>query len=123
MYCEFRGYELMTTDVEGARAFYRDLFGWEMPVSELPEQARSRGAPAHWLGNIAVPDIRTTAQHMVDLGAQLLGPTRRSAQAGETSVVRDPLGAVAALACRRQPGVQLARVGPGGQVNNDVRQR
>jgi uncharacterized protein len=97
----FCHYELRTTDVEAARAFYGDLLGpafWEgsVSVAELPAQARARGAPAHWLGHIGVDDVAGTMRRFVESGATQLGPPPR---AGDSTrgILRDPFGAIVAL--------------------------
>jgi predicted enzyme related to lactoylglutathione lyase len=108
----FFRYELRTTDVNAARAFYADVLGsrfWDSDVSvvTLPEHAAARGAPAHWLGYVGAGDVEGTARRIVALGGQQLGPTR--ATNGSVNVVlRDPFGAVMALssqtvASRRTP--------------------
>lgn len=94
----FFRYELRTTDVNAARAFYEDVFGpqfWDSDVSvvTLPEQAVARGAPAHWLGYVGVGDVDGTAARIVALGGQRLGPTRGT-DGSVHVVLRDPFGAV-----------------------------
>ena len=82
----FVWYELLTTDVEAAVAFYGAVVGWgttsvPMPgmdyrmfrspqgnncgVMALPEQARAMGAPSHWLGYIAVDDVVAAATSLL----------------------------------------------------------
>ena len=69
----------MTTDAENAKAFYASVVGWgardasmpglayslfaigESPVAGLvnvPEDARRMGATPHWIGYVAVDDVR-----------------------------------------------------------------
>ena len=98
----FCRYELRTTNVDAARAFYAELLGpevWgsDVSVGILPEQAAARGAPAHWLGHISVADVETMAGRVVSLGGQPLGPTRRTADGASIAALRDPFGAVLAL--------------------------
>jgi predicted enzyme related to lactoylglutathione lyase len=102
----FYRYELRTTDLDAARDFYSGVFGlefWDSGVSvvPLPESAAARGAPAHWLGHIAVSDVDAAAGRVVAAGGQRLGPTG----------LRDPLGAVLALGSETEvgavPGVVL----------------
>lgn len=112
---EFFWYELRTTDLDGARAFYAEVAGLqvdpsgsifsigERPVGglmELPERARVRGAPAHWLGHIRVLDVDAAAQRMVARGAQALGPVTEAEGGGRVAILRDPQGAVVALSSR-----------------------
>src|SRR5215212_3461666 len=78
----FVWYELLTTDLAAARAFYSRVVGWnaidsqmtgmdywmfaagEKPVAglmTLPEDARKMGTPPSWMGYVAVPDVDATA--------------------------------------------------------------
>jgi hypothetical protein len=92
----FQRYELRTSDPAGARNFYAGVLvrGCE-DVSLLPEPARRRGAPPHWLGHLGVPDRDAALAAFVARGATLLGPPPRS---GAAAIVRDPCGAIVALA-------------------------
>jgi uncharacterized protein len=98
----FSRYELQTTDVRGAEAFYTSVLGgdfWGVGVSlaPLPERAASRGAPARWLGHVGTPDVDGMAARLVALGGQQLGPTEREWAGPDRAVLRDPFGAVLAL--------------------------
>ncbi len=98
----FVSYQLRTSEVEAARAFYADLLGneiWgpDVEVAPLPPAAVARGARPHWLGQIGVQDFEGTLGRMVALGAQQLGVTERLADGGRRAAVRDPFGAVLAL--------------------------
>jgi predicted enzyme related to lactoylglutathione lyase len=96
----FTRFELRTTDVAGARAFYAAVLGAEaarLGVVALPAEAAARGAPPHWLGHIGVDDVERVAAAFVARGAARLGPTRPSSAGGQVAVVRDPGGAVLAL--------------------------
>jgi len=77
----FSRYDLRTTDQDAARAFYTDVVGLDFPegkpdqssvlaVWPLHEQARARGAPAHWLGQLGVEDFEATVRRLVELGGQ-----------------------------------------------------
>jgi predicted enzyme related to lactoylglutathione lyase len=97
----FFRYELRTTDVNAARAFYADVLGpqfWNSGVSvvTLPEHAVMRGAPAHWLGYVGTGGVEEAASRIVALGGQQLGPTRTT-NGSVNVVLRDPFGAVIAL--------------------------
>lgn len=69
-------------------------------VALLPEQARQRGAPAHWLMSIAVPDLERKMRKSVDGGAQRLGPTIQDHDKAQLAALRDPSGAVFSLCSR-----------------------
>ena len=133
----FAWYELLTTDVEAASAFYSQVVGWgakdastedlvyivltagEVPVGglmDLPEEGRRLGATPRWLGYVAVDDIdETAAQIRRRGGAVMLPPT--DSNIGRVSVVADPQKANFALVSgltygQPQPGLdELGRVG------------
>jgi predicted enzyme related to lactoylglutathione lyase len=97
----FCRYELRTTDVEGAQAFYADLFGadfWRdaIEVQPLPAAASARGAPPHWLGHILVDDVVGTMLRFVEQGATVVGPRPQGGNAAQV-LVRDPFGAMLSL--------------------------
>lgn len=102
MTTRFRRYELRTTDADAARGFYAKLLGHERAIVwPLHEQARARGAVAHWLGSIEVAsaqDLERASAGFVERGATLLGPTRPTPGGGQVSVLRDPGGAIVAVA-------------------------
>lgn len=77
----FVWYELMTTEVEAAKAFYVKVVGWstrEAPMSSLrytlftvgevstgglikiPLDAKELGAAPRWIGYVSVDDVDTT---------------------------------------------------------------
>jgi len=100
----FCRYQLRTTDVDSAHAFYADLFGadfWRdgIEVQSLPAAAAARGAPPHWLGHIHVEDV---------VGAMLRFVMRRPRQMA--ALFRTALDARAARATLMR-GRQL--LGPG----------
>lgn len=100
----FVRYLLRTTDLDAARAFYEAAIGLALPdgmadrsVVEawpLHEQARARGAPAHWLGQIAVDDVGDAVAKLVARGCEPLGPALRAQDGTPFATLRDPSGAV-----------------------------
>jgi predicted enzyme related to lactoylglutathione lyase len=105
----FCRYDLRTTDPDAARSFYSEVVGLdfsEAPPSEEPsmlgvwllhEQARARGAPPHWLGQLGVTDVEATVRRLLELGSERLGATVRANDGTEFTTLRDPSGAVVAL--------------------------
>ena len=105
--------ELMTTDPEGAAAFYRAVVGWETrpwghhvaytlcvapagPVAgimALPEDARAMGAPPAWLSYVGTPDLDATISHATGLGGRVLKGVTVIEGAGRYAVLADPQGA------------------------------
>ncbi|NEU97436.1 VOC family protein [Bradyrhizobium sp. UFLA 03-164] len=125
----FAWYELLTTDMRAAGAFYGKVVGWatkdastpelaytvltaaDTPVvglMELPEEGLRLGATPRWVGYVAVDDTDAKAAQIRRLGgAILVSPT--DSNIGRISVVADPQGATFALVTgltygQRQPG-------------------
>lgn len=103
MFCR---YVLRTLDVDAARAFFAEVAGLDfstpseqsgLEIFPLHEQARARGAPPHWLGQLAVSDVETTAGRLVELGAERLGPTFKGRDGTSFATFRDPVGALVGL--------------------------
>lgn len=104
--------ELMTTDVEGAQAFYSELFGWNLAekamgmdytlvkadgkaiggVMAMPEEAK--GMPPSWGAYVTVDDVDRVAGDAVRLGGKVLVPPRDIPEVGRFCVIQDPQGAV-----------------------------
>jgi hypothetical protein len=91
----FDRFELHTTDVGAARAFYEAVIGRSGDgVVEISAEARARGARPHWEGSLSVRgDLARHGEAMIARGASLLGPQRDPGVAR----LRDPGGAVVAL--------------------------
>src|SRR5580698_6743113 len=103
--------ELRTTDAVGARDFYAKVLGHDRSVIwPLHEQALARGAPPHWLGTLGVADPELAAKAFMDRGAKQLGPTFRTRDGGQAVILRDPGGAVVALATRPQANTETGVV-------------
>ena len=106
--------ELITDDVEGAKSFYKAVFGWEPATqeqgggpgyTEFKVGGRSiagmmgrppgmpAGAPPFWGVYFIVPDTDAAAAKIKELGgALMMGP--QDIPIGRIAVVADPLGAV-----------------------------
>jgi len=100
----FHRYVLRTTDLVAARAFYADAIGLVLPDGmaagsaleawPLHERALARGAPPHWLGQIAVDDVPAMVTRLCALGGEALGPTVQARDGTSFATLRDPFGAV-----------------------------
>lgn len=134
----FVWYELMTTDTEGAAAFYRDVVGWTpqdagMPetgmkytlfmmgethmsgLMDQPEESRASGAPPMWLGYVGVDDVDATAASAARLGGTIHVPPRDIPNAGRFAVIADPQGGVLGLfRSARDPDSVPDQMAPGG---------
>lgn len=103
---EFFQIVLRTTDEPAARAFYADVLAVSpdaLNVVPLHEQALARGAPPHWLGFLDVGEVAAASAFFVGRGGQPLAPIWVNPEGLEAAVMRDPGGAVVALA-RPPPG-------------------
>ena len=110
--------ELMTTDVEAAKKFYKELVGWtfeDMPMGEggtytvfkAGEQAVGGimpmvkdlppGVPPHWTSYITVKDADEVARKGEEMGGTLLVQVTEIPKVGRFLVLKDPQGAVLAF--------------------------
>jgi uncharacterized protein len=113
----FVWYELITTDVTAAKAFYAKVLGWgaheasapglpytlftvgKAPIGglmDLPVEARRLGATPRWVGYVAVDDVDAAANRLMRLGGAVYVPPTDS-NIGRISVVADPQTATLAL--------------------------
>jgi uncharacterized protein len=134
----FVWYELMTTDVKLATAFYASVVGWrargaampgsayslftigDSPVTGLmnmPEDARRAGAPPHWIGYVSVDDVDAAADRTRQLGGTLYVPPTDVPNISRFSVVADPQMATLALVKGLKSGpAQSAEAGMPGRI-------
>jgi predicted enzyme related to lactoylglutathione lyase len=111
-------YELMTTDPDGATAFYGNVVGWRISESipgdqdyrmigrsdggfaggvlGLTDEMRQHGARPIWLGYIGVDDVDATVSKIEAKGGKALMPVFDIPQ-GRIAMVADPQGAEFAL--------------------------
>ena len=105
--------ELMTTDVDAAKAFYTKLFGWDTEAMQVPGMiytvvkaagkgiggimsipTEAQGMRPHWGSYVTVDDVDATARTAAELGARLLVPPQDIPNVGRFCVIQDPQGAV-----------------------------
>ena len=110
--------ELSTTDVDRAKNFYGDLFGWtfedvgsdEMPYTTirnggrmnggmrpLGDQEKQMGVPPNWIPYFTTADIDNSAGQSGDLGGRVMIGPMSVLQASRIAVAADPQGAVFGL--------------------------
>ena len=111
--------ELVSTDHEGAKAFYGSLFGWsaeDAPVGEgmsytmfqlqgkdvaagyaMGEEQKATGHPPYWGSYISVDDVDTIAKRVPELGGTLLSEPFEVMDTGRMAMVRDPAEAIVGL--------------------------
>ncbi|MFO1204829.1 MAG: VOC family protein [Burkholderiales bacterium] len=119
--------ELMTPDVDAAKRFYGQLFGWQMqdmamegmdysvvsvagaPVGGImapPKQCATM--PPQWGVYVTVADVDATARQAVELGGTLLFPPREIPGVGRFCLLQDPQGAVFYAITYTAPGSATA---------------
>jgi uncharacterized protein len=114
----FVWYELVTADIETAKAFYANVVGWgardvaisglayslftvgNAPVAglmNLPEDASSMGAPPHWVGYVGVDDVDAAVDRIKQLGGAVRVPPTDVPNTSRFAIVADPQMATFAL--------------------------
>ncbi|HMK71459.1 MAG TPA: VOC family protein [Xanthobacteraceae bacterium] len=114
----FVWYELMTTDMEAAKAFYAKVVGWgaqdvsmpRMPYTlftvegvsvgglmGLPEDAKKIGERSSWIGYVGVDDVDAAAERIERLGGTVHVPPQNMLDISRFAVVADPQLATLAL--------------------------
>jgi predicted enzyme related to lactoylglutathione lyase len=106
--------DLVTSNLEAARNFYSQLFGWEFrrvgdaatgyslvlnggrPVGGVVDVVARPNAPAipRWVAYISVPDVAQAQKTIVGAGGRQLVPTKALPKRGEQAVFADAEGAV-----------------------------
>jgi len=132
----FVWYELMTTDVRGAMAFYSKVMGWRAwdastsdrryilfsagpasvsGVMELTKEARDLGANSNWLGYVGVDDVDATTERIKSFGGVVHVPPVDAGDISRFSIFSDPQAARLALLKWLRPGLQrpVERAAPG----------
>lgn len=112
MFCR---YALRTTDLRAAREFYAQAIGLMVPdgVAEgsaleawpLHARAIERGAPAHWLGLVAVDDVAESVARLAERGGELLTAPMQGRDGTTFATMRDPFGDVIGLRAGRPHAV------------------
>ncbi len=104
--------ELASTNIEAAKQFYTELFGWKlkegnvegMNYSEIVAGGRAVGgmyqmgpeygnAPSHWMPYVAVDDVDETVKRVEMLGGKVCVPPTDIPNTGRFAVINDPSGA------------------------------
>ncbi|WP_026257942.1 VOC family protein [Actinopolymorpha alba] len=126
--------DLAVTDLQGAKAFYGAVFGWEfapsgrgtdcllhgLPVAGLREATEHADAGHGWSVHLATDDCDGTAKRVVAAGGTLLEAPHEVGDLGRAAFAADPTGARFGL-CegRAQPGCQVVNE-PDTLVRNDL---
>jgi predicted enzyme related to lactoylglutathione lyase len=113
--------ELNTRNLEPAKQFYSDVFGWKWgggdDYSEFMVDGRVVGGampmtpdrfpaevPEHWLVYFAVNDVDAAAAKIAELGGQTMMEPFDAGGVGKMTVAHDPQGAVFAVIQLNEPG-------------------
>jgi predicted enzyme related to lactoylglutathione lyase len=105
-------YELMTTDMKAAEAFYRDVLGWKTspfdgagqpytmfnrkadePVGGVMTRPDDIKAPPFWAMYIGVPKLEDAATHIKKLGGRAHTEVISIPNVGRMQMMEDPQGA------------------------------
>jgi uncharacterized protein len=112
--------ELATSDIDAAKKFYGEVFGWssrDMDMGDgmtytifeapgggdvaggmpLTEEMKSHGVPPNWLSYLGTDDVDASADKAKELGATVHMPPTDIPEVGRFSVLQDPTGAAFAL--------------------------
>lgn len=112
---KFCWFDLMSTDVPAARAFYAELFGWDIRDHNAEYgmihdragrslggmMASQPGAPSAWLPYVTTDDVGSTVNRIRELGGTVF-MEHDAADVGKFAIYADPQGAALAT-------IQLAR--------------
>lgn len=108
----FSWVELVTSDVDAARDFYGQLFGWKLkdgPIEGVPYTVievageevggitptppNQANMPPMWGAYITVDDVNAIAEKIQALGGKVLIPPMQVQTVGTFALVQDPQGA------------------------------
>ncbi|MDX1416541.1 MAG: VOC family protein [Candidatus Promineifilaceae bacterium] len=129
----FSWVDLATTDVEGAKAFYGGLFGWEfvdIPTDQsapytmatlegynvagmgpLPPDMQAQGIPPNWTSYIKHDNVDAVAEKITAAGGNLSLPPMDVMDSGRMLMATDPGGAVFGVwQPRTHIGAQLVNI-------------
>jgi len=110
---KFVWYDVMTTDVAAASAFYSKVVGWTVAdsgseptylllsagpdmvggIMPIPEEVRACGARPTWFGYIGVDDVDVYAKRVTKAGGKIHRAPRDIPGIGRFAVASDPHGA------------------------------
>jgi hypothetical protein len=112
---DFIWYELLTTDIAGAKSFYDSVIGWNIQdksdfpndyrmigrsdgkfaggAMQITEEMKQHGARPTWLAYILVPDVDESVAAIQRKGGQLYMPAFDIPGIGRVALVTDPQGA------------------------------
>jgi uncharacterized protein len=115
----FVWYDLMSTDIDAARAFYTEVVGWKIEDSGMPgptpyymlqaagqpiggamqltPEMLASGARTGWMGHVYTPDVDAMAKVFKDQGGAVHREPTDIPGVGRFAIVSDPYGGVVSL--------------------------
>jgi uncharacterized protein len=119
----FVWHDLSTSDVEGAKRFYGEIFNWKFDGEpsyqhikagdEMIGGIRKLGAdekqPPSWLGYVVVDDVAKCVASIKGAGGNVYVPTQVMENVGTFAVTADPTGAVFAPWKSARPGEDVEK--------------
>lgn len=133
----FLWYDLITTDMAAAKAFYCNVVGWGaldasmydkaytlFTVAEgfvgglmaLPDEARQTGAQSRWIGYVGVDDVNAAAEQIARSGGAVQVPPTEVPHLSRFAIVNDPQLASLGLFTWLAPGQEAPALGTPGRV-------
>jgi len=134
----FFWYELMTTDVKAAEAFYTTVVGWQASqwqapgsppyiimnagergiggIMEMPDEVRSSGSPPMWLGYIYTDNADAATAGVKNAGGTVHREPADIPEVGRFSIVADPQGVIFMLLQPMGPDQPPVPAGTPGHV-------
>lgn len=117
MVSDFCWNELATSNVQAAKEFYGDVFGWEFFDHEMGEMTytmiringkdaagiwsipkdKEKEIPPHWMSYILVNDVEAMVEKVESHGGVVIKPAANAGDFGRFAIIRDPTGAHIAL--------------------------
>jgi predicted enzyme related to lactoylglutathione lyase len=134
--------DLMTSDVDAAKEFYRGLLGWDLVdagpdaggyhMAQLggrsvagvgPMMSGQEGHPSVWTTYLASDDVDATCEKVTANGGVVLAPPFDVLDVGRMAIVQDPTGATFGIwTARKHIGAELASE-PGALCWNELMTR
>lgn len=108
---DFGWRDLMTDDVDSARAFYTDVIGWSTEVMDIGKgpytvfkigdrpvaglmgkDPSAPDAPTAWTSYVTVDDVDMRAAKVADAGGTVVVPPTDIPTVGRMAIIQDPTG-------------------------------
>lgn len=141
----FSWVDLTTTDAEGAKSFYTELFGWQAKdmetgtgtvytmfqiegknvagAGEMEAEMQAQGMPPIWTSYVKHDDVDAVVAKVPEAGGTVVMPSMDVMEEGRMAMVQDPTGATFGIwQPRNHTGAQLVNM-PNTLVWNELQTR